>query len=190
MSFRLFFVLVLATACLDGGSTGVSDEFKETPFRFLPGVDLGMTGKELHRLRPAATYAPYLGLQEKIPGFTVSYQFPASNMESSAKDVGPNDRLQGVFIAEPFETMQGAELAWREQVSTVSSRHRAPTGCESFPTGGMQALWISGTHVLAIGVFPREPMAPTVPNRVIYAVSPSATLKQPPGATRIDCPKS
>ena len=190
MNFRPFFMALFATACLDGGSSGLSDQFRETPFRFLPGVELGMTGKELHSVRPSATYAPYLGLQEKIPGFTVSYQFPLSNMESSAADVGANNRLEGVFISEPFDSMERADSAWRERVNAVSSRHHAPTSCESFPTGGMQARWITGGVVLAIGAFPREPMAPSVTNRVIYAVSPSASLKQPAGATKIDCPKS
>jgi hypothetical protein len=190
MKFRAIFTALFAMACLNGGSSGLSDEFRETPFRFLPGVDLGMTGKQLRQARPAATYAPYLGLQEKIPGFTVSYQFPTPTMETSAKDVGPNDRLEGVFISEPFETMEKAESSWRDHVGAVSARHRAPTACESFPAGGMQARWISGSRVLAIGVFPQEPMAASVTNRVIYAVSPAATLKQPAGATKIDCPRN
>jgi hypothetical protein len=77
---------------------------------------------------------------------------------------------------------------WREKVSAVASDHRAPTICESFPAGGMHARWIAGDHVFAIGAFPQEPMAPNVPHRVIYASSPRATMKQPPGATKISCP--
>lgn len=190
MRFRLILSAVLASACLDGGSSGLSGDFRETPFRFLPGVELGMTGARLHALRPAARYAPYLGLQEQIPGFVVSYQFPTSTAESSATDVAPNDQLEGVFISERFDSMEKAEARWREKVAAVASSHRAPTICESFPTGGMHARWIGSDHVFAIGVFPQEPMAPTVPNRVIYAISPKGTMKQPEGGTKISCPNT
>jgi hypothetical protein len=187
MRFRVIFTAALASACVDGGS-GLSSQFAETPFRFLRGVELGMTGERLHALRPAAKYAPYLGLQEQIPGFTVSYQFPTGTAESAATDVGPNDRLEGVFISERFDSMEKAEAMWRQKVSAVASDHRAPTICESFPTGGMHARWIATDHVFAIGAFPQEPMAPTVQHRVIYALSPRGTMKQPPGATKIPCP--
>jgi hypothetical protein len=189
MRFRAISAAVLALACVDG-SSGLSSDFRDTPFRLLPGVELGMTGARLHALRPAARYAPYLGLQEQIPGFVVSYQFPTSPAESSATDVAPTDKLEGVFISERFDSMEKAEATWREKVSAVASSHRAPTICESFPTGGMHARWIGGNHVFAIGVFPREPMAPTVPNRVIYAISPKGTMKQPEGATKISCPNT
>jgi hypothetical protein len=153
-------------------------------------VELGMTGKRLHGLRPEAKYAPYLGLQERIPGYTISYQFPTTMEESKATDVGPQDQLQGVFISQVFDSMEKAQSTWRDQVNAVSSTHRAPTVCESFPTGGMQARWIAGKKVLAIGAFPREPMAPTVTDRVVYAIASAEDMKQPPGATKIACPNS
>ena len=149
-----------------------------------------MTGKRLHAARPAARYAPYLGLQERIPGYTVSYQFPASMIESSTTDVGPNDTLEGIFITETFVSREMAEKSWHDKVREVASARRAPNVCESFPTGGMQARWLSGRATLVIGAFPREPMAPNVGDRVIYAIAPTATMKQPPGATPIACPNS
>ena len=148
-----------------------------------------MTGKRLHAVRPAAQYAPYLGLQERIPGFVVSYQFPMSNAETKATDVRPEDTLEGVFISQPFATMEEAESMWRESVRAVSSRHRAPTICESVPSGGMQARWVSSTQVFAIGVFPQEKMAP-ITNRVIYAFAQAESMRQPKGATKMDCPTS
>jgi hypothetical protein len=172
---------------MNSGSVDLSTDFSETPFRYLRGIELGMTGKRLHELRPDARYAPYLGLQEKLPGYTVSYQLPTS-METSAKDVAPDDHLQGVFISELFESMDKAETAWRERVGAVTSRHHAPVACETFPGGGMQARWVVGTKALAIGVFPRERIAPTVTDRVVYAVSSVKSLKQPAGATKVACP--
>jgi hypothetical protein len=183
-------LLLTCGACGGATPSDLSTEFRETPFRHLPGVELGMTGRRLHAVRPAAAYAPYLGLQERIPGYTVSYQFPASNVESGGTDVGPNETLQGIFITETFVSREMAEKSWQDKVREVASAKRAPNVCESFPTGGMQARWFSGATALAIGAFPREPMAPNVGDRVIYAVAPAATMKQPPGATPIACPNS
>ena len=184
---------VLTVACLAGcartDSSAVS-QFHETPFRQLTGVELGMTGKRLHAVRPAAKYAPYLGLQERIPGYTVSYQFPTSMMETKATDVGDDDPLEGVFMTEMFDSMEKAESTWRARVREVARSRRAPDLCETFPTGGMQARWVAGDVVLAIGAFPKEPMAPTVGDRVIFAISPLETMKQPPGASKVDCPKA
>ena len=190
MQIRVVFLLMLASACADAGGSSLSSAFKETPFRFLPGVELGMTGKRLHAVRPAARYAPYLGLQERIPGFMVSYQFPTTTTETSATDVRPDDTLEGVFISQPFETMELAESTWREKVRAVSSSHRPPTACETVPSGGMQARWVSSRQVFAIGVFPHERMSPTITNRVIYAFSQVESMKQPAGATKMPCPNS
>jgi hypothetical protein len=184
------FLLLTLGACRGATPLDLSTEFKETPFRYLPGVQLGMTGRRLHSVRPAAAYAPYLGLQERIRGYTVSYQFPTSKVESSGTDVGPNDALQGIFITETFVSRDIAEKSWHDKVREVSSAKRAPDVCETFPTGGMQARWFSGKTTFAIGAFPREPMAPNVGDRLIYAVSPATTMKQPPGATPIACPNS
>jgi hypothetical protein len=187
---RILPVFVLAmtiSGCADVTSD-LSTQFSTTPFRHLRGVELGMKGRRLHEIRPAATYAPYLGLQERIPGYTVSYQFPYSTTESNATDVRPNDILEGIFITETLVSLELAEQKWREEVRKVVSARRAPNSCEAFPTGGMQARWFAGDNVLAIGAFPREPMAPTVGDRVIFGLAPRETMKQPAGATPIACP--
>ena len=183
-------LLITLGACGGDTQSDLSSEFRETPFRYLPGVELGMTGKRLHVVRPAAKYAPYLGLQERVPGYTVSYQFPMSMVESSNTDVGPNDTLEGIFITENFVSREMAEKSWHDKVRELTAARRAPNVCERFPTGGVQARWFSGSTALAIGAFPREPMAPNVGDRVIYAIAPRATMKQPPGATPIACPTS
>jgi hypothetical protein len=190
MQLRVIAIAALAAACMDSGQSDLSADFKETPFRYLRGVELGMTATRLHALRPEAKYAPYLGLQERIPGYTVSYQFPTTMMESSATDVAPNDKLEGVFISEMFDSMEKAESTWRARVHAVSSSHRAPSVCETFPTGGMQARWFAGKNALSIGAFPRERLAPTVTERVIFALSPVENMKQPAGATKIACPNT
>lgn len=190
MQLRVILIAALAIGCAESGSHDLSTDFGETPFRYLRGVEVGMTGKRLHALRPAAKYAPYLGLQERIPGYTVSYQFPTTMMETSATDVGPDDPLEGVFISQTFDSIEKATLTWRESVRAVTAHHRAAGACESFPTGGMQARWSAGKRVFVIGVFPREPLAPTVPDRVIYAVSSADAIKQPAGATKIACPNT
>jgi hypothetical protein len=183
-------IAAFALACADSGPSDLSTDFPETPFRYLRGVELGMSGNRLHALRTEAKYAPYLGLQERIPGFTVSYQFPTTMMQSSATDIGPDDKLEGVFISEVFTSLVKAEAKWAESVRAVSSRHRASAICESFPSGGKQGRWATGKKILAIGVFPREPLAPTVTDRVVYAISTADVMKQPPGATKITCPNS
>lgn len=181
-------IAALAVACAGSGPSDLSSTFPDTPFRYLRGVELGMAGTRLHALRTGAKYAPYLGLQERIPGFTVSYQFPTTMMQSSATDIGPDDELEGIFISEVFSSPDKAESKWAEVVRAVSSRDRAPNVCESFPTGGKQARWFTGKQILAIGVFPREPLAPTVTDRIVYAISTADVMKQPSGATKIACP--
>ena len=134
MQLRVIVMAALALGCADNAPADLSTDFPETPFRYLRGVELGMTGKKLHGLRPEAKYAPYLGLQEQIPGYTVSYQFPTTMMESSATDVAPNDKLEGVFISELFDSMKKAESTWAETVRAVSSRPRTfkqPASCSS-----------------------------------------------------------
>jgi hypothetical protein len=186
------FLAVFASFWALGGcadpSSDLSTEFSTTPLRHLRGIELGMKAARVKELRPAATYAPYLGLQERIPGYTVSYQFPYTMVESKATDVGADETLEGIFITEMFVSREMAEKSWRDEVRELASARRAPNDCESFPAGGMQARWLSGSQVLAIGVFPREPMAPTVGDRVIYALAPRATMKQPAGATPVACP--
>jgi hypothetical protein len=187
---RVMAMAALALACAENGPSDLSSAFPATPFRYLRGVELGMSGNRLHALRTEAKYAPYLGLQERIPGFTVSYQFPTTMMQSSATDIGPDDKLEGVFISEVFSSLDKAEGKWAESVRAVSSSNRAPSACESFPSGGKQARWFSGKQILAIGVFPKEPLAPTVTDRVVYAISTADVMKQPSGATKIACPNN
>jgi hypothetical protein len=186
--YILIALCLSAAACAD--TSDLSLQLKATPFRHIPGVELGMTGKQLHLLRPAARYAPYLGLQERIQGFIVSYQFTTSMEESKATDVGADDPLLGVFITEQFDSMDKADAMWIDKVREITATRRSPSSCDSFPGGGKQARWLSGKMAFAVGVFPKEPMAPTVGDRVIYAVSPVETMKQPAGATKIECPKS
>lgn len=149
-----------------------------------------MTAQRLRTVRPAAKYAPYLGLQERLPGYIVSYQFAMSVSDSPQADVPANDRLEGVFISEMFDSMEKAEASWQERVAAVASSHRAPTSCETFPAGGRQARWLGGNLALVIGAFPQERMAPNVTNRVVYAISPADAIKQPAGAVKAACPNT
>lgn len=147
-----------------------------------------MTGAELRRLRPATKFTPYLGLQERLPAQVVSYQFESAL--NDVPDIDAKDRLQGVFITQMFVSDAAATEFWRDRLRALSDDKRPPNSCEQFPTGGMQARWLSGNMAFAIGVFPQEPAAPHMGPRVIFAVSPRATLKQPAGATPIACPNS
>ena len=188
-SYRLLVLLCLA-ACMSEDTMDLSMQFKETPFRQVPGVQLDMMAKQLRSLRPAAKYLPFVGMQERLPGYVVSYSFPGSERDDANASVPDNDKLEGVFITQTFESMEKAEALWREKVRAVSSSHRAPTSCETFPTGGTQARWVGGNQTLAIGVFPKEPLAPTVGDRVIFAISGTVSLKQPAGATKVACPNT
>jgi hypothetical protein len=187
MKTRLLLVLFLAAAC-GRDSTDLSVSLRETPFRQLRGVRLGMTGRELHATRPRARYSPYLGLQEEIPGYKVSYQFLSAQSDSANADIDPADRLGGVFITQSFPTEDAAARAWAEAARTLAKERRAPDVCERFPTGGMQARWFTGEVAVAIGAFPRELNAPNVGPRVIFAVSPKEAMKQPRDGTPIACP--
>ena len=187
-SFSPLFAVLLA-GCLGADATDLSMQLSETPFRQLPGVALGMTAVRLHQLRPNAKYSPYFGMQEALPGYTVSYQFPSAVSDAKDADVAPLDELEGVFVTEMFDSMETAETKWRETVVALTRRRREPDLCERFSAGGMQARWAAGKTAIAIGAFPREPIAPAIGNRVVYAVSPINTMKQPPGATKMECPK-
>lgn len=183
-------IALCLVACISDDAMDLSMQFRETPFRQIPGVQLEMTAKHLRGLRPAARFSPYLGMQERLPGYVISYSFPASIRDDSLASVPDNDKLEGIFITQTFDSMEKAETLWREKVGEVASRHRAPSSCETFPTGGTQARWFGGKQTLAIGVFPKEPLAPTVGDRVIFAISGADNLKQPAGGKKVACPNS
>ena len=183
-----FLILLVAAAGCAGSSSDLSMQLRETPFRQLRGVHLGMTGRQLHAVRPQARYAPYLGLQERVPGYAVAYDFASAQGDKLTDDVAPDDELRGIYITQTHESEDAAARAWSEATRALARDRRAPHSCERFPAGGVQARWISGDAVIAIGAFPREPNAPNVGPRVIFAVSPKETLKQPEGGTTIPCP--
>ena len=185
-----FLIAACLVACAGADASELSMQFPETPFRQLRGVALGMGGKDLHRLRPAATYQPYGGLQERIPGFFITYSMPTAVNESPDADVTNLDRLQAVFISEMFDALGPAEAKWRDKVGEITAARGAPNGCESFPTGGTQARWEIGGNTFVIGVFPREPMAANVGPRIVYAISSTDAFKQPAGGTAVACPTS
>lgn len=184
---RYLLALLFAAGCADTNED-LSMQLRETPFRQLPGVHLGMTGRQLHATRPQARYAPYIGLQEKLPGYMVSYDFESAKDDSPGADVDPLDVLRAIFITQPHETDQATATAWAAVTRAVADDRRAPDSCERFPAGGVQARWFSGNAVVVIGAFPREPNAPNVGPRVIFAVSPREAMKQPDGGTPIPCP--
>lgn len=183
-------LLGLGLIACAGEGTDLASQFPETPFRQLPGVDIGMTGKQLKSLRPAAQFAPYLGMQERIPGYVVSYAFSGSMNESKDATIRDEDRLEGVFISQPFVTFEEAERTWREKVIEVTGRHRAPGSCDTFAAGGQQARWHGGKRTLTLGVFPTEKSSPSIGNRVIYAFQPTSELRPLQGATKTACPAS
>jgi hypothetical protein len=186
-SLRLLIAACLI-ACSGADVTELSMQLPQTPFRQLRGVELGMGGKDLHRLRPAATYQPYGGLQETIPGYFITYSMPTATNESRDADVTNLDRLKAVFISEMFDAVGPAEAKWRDKVREITAARGAPDGCETFPTGGTQARWEVGKNTFVIGVFPREPMATTVGPRIVYAISQTESFKQPEGGNAVACP--
>ena len=114
MKAPLFLVLgaaALLAACADTSSEP-SMQYRQTPFRQLPGIDLGMTAQRVHELRPNIKYTPFLGVQERMGEYIVSYQFPSS-MDDKAQGVDPNDHLGGVIITEMFASPEQAEAGWR-----------------------------------------------------------------------------
>lgn len=176
-------------ACADArGNPDLATEFRETPLRMLPGVQIGMQARQLKRARPVTRYAPYFGLEETIPGYQVSYRFESAVGDGADSDVSARDDLKAVYMMRPFDSDEAAASAWREQVASLISSHRAPDLCDALPAGGHQARWFSGRMVLAVGVFPKSSTSPSA--RLLYAVSPIDKLKQPEGTTSMPCPKS
>src|SRR5262245_29319181 len=125
MKRHFLLALLIAAGCGDS-SSDLSVRLSETPFRQLPGVRLGMTGRELHAARPRARYAPFLGLQEDIPGYKVSCQFQSAVADSAGSDIDPRDPLGGVFITQSLQSDDAAARAWAEAAATLSKSRRAP----------------------------------------------------------------
>jgi hypothetical protein len=184
----LLTLLVAPAACTDAaGNPDLATEFRETPLRMLPGVQIGMQARQLRRTRPATRYAPYLGLQESIPGYGVSYRFESAVGDAEGSDVSPRDDLKAVYMARTFDLDEAAVAAWREQVATLVSSRRAPDVCDSIPGGGRQARWLSGKQELVAGVFPAPASPPRA--RLVLVVGRMDYIKQPQGATPVPCPK-
>lgn len=153
----------------------------------LPGVQIGMQAQQLRRARPATRYAPYLGLQESIPGHAVSYRFESAVGDGPDSDVSPRDDLKAVYVTRGFDQDEAAGAAWREQVAALASSRRAPDACDSLPGAGRQARWFSGKQALVVGVFPASSTSPQA--RLVLAAGRMETIKEPNGATPMPCPK-
>jgi hypothetical protein len=181
-------LVVTFAACTDAtGNPDLATEFRETPLRMLPGVQIGMQAQQLKRARPATRYAPYLGLQESIPGYAVSYRFESAVGDGPDSDVSARDDLEAVYVTQSFDADEAALAAWRDQVTSLAASRRAPDACDSIPGGGRQARWFSGKQGLVAGVFPASSNSPRA--RLIVVVGRMEYIKEPKGTTSMPCPK-
>lgn len=187
-AIRLIALVSVLAACSAPEPTGLPAQFRETPFRHLKGVELGMPAARLRATRPAAKYAAYMGMEERIPGYSVGYKF--SNAVSDGADAKLADAavLEGIYIYEEFVSRDDADKAWYDKVREVSAGHRAPTGCLSLPSGGRQARWATDKSVFVIAAYPRDPTDQRVADRVVYGLALLNKVPQPQGATTITCP--
>jgi hypothetical protein len=187
---RLFSLIALAAAaaCMgSGGNPDLATEFRDSPLRLLPGVQLGMQARDLRRARPEARYSAYLGLQERIPGYRVGYRFASAMRDTQDTVVNDRDDLLAVYMTRDFDATEPALALWNEQVANLTAKKRKPESCEKLPSG-QQASWFAGPMALVIGMFPKTAAIPMA--RVVLVVSPTQSLTQPRGAVPMPCPTS
>lgn len=113
------------------------------PFASLRGVHLGMTARELERVRPAARPEAYTGYVERVDGFAVSYGIPGSASEEQV--VSPGARVRSVSTGFDFTRIDAGVALWRRIVQTAETTLILPPVCSRFAVRsgvvGIEAEW-------------------------------------------------
>lgn len=166
-----------------GRERDVATLLPRTPLEHLHGISIGMTVRQVRAARPNVARVPYGGLSESIGVYTVTYQFPdaAATLASSA-------RLDGILMAETYETADETLHAWHRAVSDVVRRVGRPDSCHRLVVErtGTVAVWNIANVVTEISA--RDPMSSgteVVPFRIIYSVRKSQTPR--PTAQMMNC---
>ncbi|HET9425842.1 MAG TPA: hypothetical protein VFO55_10755 [Gemmatimonadaceae bacterium] len=187
---RLLIVMLGVTACGAGaGNPDLATEFRETPLRAVPGVQIGMPVSRLKAARPNAASDGFSGMRETISGHLVAYRFRGAAAEV-AGDPAADERLLAVFVTRRLGSPGEVSSSWREQVQAVAGSKRAPDLCESLPNGGMQARWHFDRMSLVIAAVPGTAAGTTGSPRVVLAFGRANVINQPQGATPLPCPTS
>ena len=106
------------------------------PLSTLEGVRLGMTARELKKVRPAVRVAGYEGYTEQIGDYRISYRIPGS--WSEGQEVPLSNRLVAVTASRSFPVDSSAITLWNETNSTLQRHNGGSPKCVRFE--------LSGTH--------------------------------------------
>ncbi|MFL5541178.1 MAG: hypothetical protein ACJ8J0_19480 [Longimicrobiaceae bacterium] len=161
------------------------------PFGGMRGVHLGMTARELARVRPAARPEGYTGYVEDVDGFSAAYDIPGSFSEEQV--VSPRERVRSVSALRDFIGIDTGMAEWRRGVRTASARLKSSPVCSRIdgPIGfaGLEAEWRRPESSFTATVFElRETQGEQHPARLVLTVTRTfRPLGDPNGRTRIDC---
>jgi hypothetical protein len=124
------------------------------PFAALQGVQLGMTARELARVRPAARPAPYTGYEEEIGGFSTDYRIPGSYSED--QEVSPRARVEAVSAGRTVEGIEPGLAEWRRIVRIAGAKLGSPPACSRVGVQrvvGLEAEWIRPGSSFTVTLF-------------------------------------
>jgi hypothetical protein len=156
MLIRRLFLLGLGLAACDARPVDVAAAAGGAePFAALQGVQLGMTARELARLRPAARPAPYTGYEEEIGGFSTAYRIPGSYSED--QEVSPRARVEAVSAGRTVEGIEPGMAEWRRIVRAAGAKLGSPPVCSRVGTDsgvvGLEAEWTRQGSSFAVSLF-------------------------------------
>lgn len=113
------------------------------PFDSLRDVQLGMTARDLARVRPVARPAAYTGYEESIAGFSVAYRIPGSYSEEQT--VSPRARILSVSAGRAVDGIASGLAEWRRIVHEAGAKLELLPVCSRVDTGsgtvGLEAEW-------------------------------------------------
>jgi len=124
------------------------------PFTALQGVHLGMTARELARVRPAARPVAYTGYEENVGGVSVEYRIPGSYREDQA--VSPRARIEGVSAGRAVAGIEAGMAEWHRIVQTAGAKLGSPPVCSRVGVNhivGLEAGWIRQGSSFTVSLF-------------------------------------
>lgn len=161
------------------------------PFGGMRGVHLGMTARELARVRPAARPAGYTGYVEDVDGFSVAYGIPGS--DSDEQVVPPGARVRAVSAARNVGGIDSGMAEWRRTVQTARTALKSSPVCSRIDTGtgivGLEAEWKRRGSSFNVSVYETAARG-EVPSyvRVLLQVTRKPSQAGAPGGrSRADC---
>lgn len=124
-----------------------------TPFSKLTGVHMGSKAGDLKRLRPHIRVAGYVGYEEDVGAYHITYHFPGSNSED--QEVPSSSRLKGVSALRTFDNNVTAMEFWKTGARHLAARMGTPR-CSSYPKfgGAGKLAWLVNETLYSLSIFP------------------------------------